>query len=286
MIDSETQNILRDRFNPDNSNLRQYQLHLLAMLKEFDLICRELGLRYWLSCGTLLGAVRHGGFIPWDDDIDVEMPIDDYNKLIKHYKGTRRFIIQTHKNDSMYHIPFAKFRDMDIIINPFDGMDREFKYRGIFIDIFPVEYINHEAAVLSFNFFRFPNRIARSSIARAFRVPIVWLTKQLGFFVVNSCRFLTSKGILKGNEYAIGYGIDGFRWSESKEDIFPLSTIEFEGFKFMAPGNTNAYLTSFYGDYMSLPNLDKVEEMRHIHNFPDCKSHPIVEGESLGGIIK
>jgi lipopolysaccharide cholinephosphotransferase len=68
---------------PDNrldggTPLRQAQLVMLRLLKAFHSICEENGLRYWLDAGTLLGAVRHGGFIPWDDDVDVLMPRDDY----------------------------------------------------------------------------------------------------------------------------------------------------------------------------------------------------------------
>lgn len=82
MIDPKLQAELRAKFNPDGSKLRNYQLYLLQMLKDFDTICNELGVKYWLSSGTLIGAARHGGFIPWDDDIDVEMTKDDYGPLL------------------------------------------------------------------------------------------------------------------------------------------------------------------------------------------------------------
>lgn len=99
MIDSKLQEELRARFNPDGSELRTYQLYLLDMLKDFDQICKNLGLKYWLSSGTLIGAARHGGFIPWDDDIDVEMLKEDYEKLLATFKETDKYIIQSHKND-------------------------------------------------------------------------------------------------------------------------------------------------------------------------------------------
>lgn len=74
---------LRQRFNPEGSKLRQMQLRMLDILTEVDSICKKHGISYWLSSGTLIGALRHDGFIPWDDDLDIEMMRDDYLRLMK-----------------------------------------------------------------------------------------------------------------------------------------------------------------------------------------------------------
>ena len=71
MIDQEIQAKLREKFNPDGSMLRKQQLRMLEILLYIDKVCKENNINYWLSSGTLLGAVRHGGFIPWDDDLDI-----------------------------------------------------------------------------------------------------------------------------------------------------------------------------------------------------------------------
>ena len=71
MIEERIQQQLREKYNPDGSVLRNMQLQLLDILKEFDAICQKHHIPYWLDSGTLIGAVRHGGFVPWDDDVDV-----------------------------------------------------------------------------------------------------------------------------------------------------------------------------------------------------------------------
>ena len=81
MIDPKLQAELRARFNPDGSDLREAQLRMLGLLKFLDDICKKNGLEYWLDSGTLIGAARHGGFIPWDDDVDVCMMKKDADKL-------------------------------------------------------------------------------------------------------------------------------------------------------------------------------------------------------------
>ena len=77
------QDDLRARFNPDGSLLRRQQLRMLDILLEVDKICKKHDIRYWLSSGTLIGAMRHDGFIPWDDDLDIEMLRSDYVRLMK-----------------------------------------------------------------------------------------------------------------------------------------------------------------------------------------------------------
>ncbi|MCS2388708.1 LicD family protein [Bacteroides thetaiotaomicron] len=78
----ETNEELRAKYNPEGSDLRRAQLRMLDMLLYLDKVCKENEITYWLAAGTCLGAVRHGGFIPWDDDIDIFMMENEYKKLI------------------------------------------------------------------------------------------------------------------------------------------------------------------------------------------------------------
>ena len=77
MISQSVHNALRDKYSPYGSPLRRQQMRMLEILLEIDRICKRHGIQYWLSSGTLIGAARHGGFIPWDDDLDIEMMRED-----------------------------------------------------------------------------------------------------------------------------------------------------------------------------------------------------------------
>ena len=83
LINSQTNAELKEKYNPEGSILRQIQLGALDALVEFDSVCKKNNIQYWLDSGTLLGAIRHGGFIPWDDDIDVCVLMRDYKRLLK-----------------------------------------------------------------------------------------------------------------------------------------------------------------------------------------------------------
>lgn len=140
MIDPKLQTELREKFNPDGSNLRNAQLRMLNILKYVDYVCKQNDIPYWLSSGTCLGAVRHGGFIPWDDDVDIEMLEEDYDRLITILENQKsdEFALQTHKLDKNFHYDFAKVRDKNSLIEEVSEIDKQYKYRGYFIDIFPL----------------------------------------------------------------------------------------------------------------------------------------------------
>lgn len=115
----ETQEELREKYNPEGSDLRRMQMKMLDILTEVDKICKKHDIPYWLAGGTLLGAVRHGGFIPWDDDLDIELMREDYLKLIPLLRKElpEKFVVQTNKTDKNYFLTFAKVRDTQSTIS-------------------------------------------------------------------------------------------------------------------------------------------------------------------------
>lgn len=121
-MDSE----LRKRFNPDGSLLRRQQLRMLELLEVIDVICRKHQIPYWLSSGTLIGAARHKGFIPWDDDLDIEMLRSDYLRLLKvlPQELPDNLALQTNETDPNYIFIYGKLRDKDSHLEETNSYDR------------------------------------------------------------------------------------------------------------------------------------------------------------------
>ena len=127
----------------DNEQLRQLQLAEHKMLCDFANICDRHGLTYFLDFGTLLGAVRHHGFIPWDDDVDVTMPIADYKKFLKiaQQELGDEYFLQTSDTDRDFHYSFAKIRKNGTTL--FRKQFSKWKvHQGIWLDVFPLVNVN------------------------------------------------------------------------------------------------------------------------------------------------
>lgn len=254
MIDSAENNKLRERFNPEGSLLRQHQLRMLEMLKYIDQICKKHNIKYWLCSGTLIGAVRHGGFIPWDDDVDIEMLREDYKKFVKVMADEPQidYVLQTHETDKGYFYPYAKLRDLHSKLdekNPFDS----FKFQGVYIDIFIME---HSSSLLL-------SRISAFIHGKMMSIFIKQNTfSELSFFLVHNFLFSIFRYFAKltsRKELRHTFGTYFFKPRYLK-DIFPLTILNFEGSDFYVPKNYHAYLSKIYGDYNMLPNLDGIKK--------------------------
>ena len=261
MIDQETQQRLRERYNPEGSQLRKHQLRMVEMLEYFDKLCREHNIRYWLSSGNCIGVARHGGFIPWDDDIDVEMLREDYLKLEKVFKESDKYVLQTHKNDKGYSTPFAKMRDKNSEIEE-KWEDNLYKHRGIYIDIFQLERAPRTLCYLYVKF-RWVILIPLSGKNNIIAKGLFRTLKKLYYISIPLTRQMF--GWLPKNKLRHTYGsgwIDNIR--DTKE-IFPLQRTKFEDIEVSVPNNLDAYLRNIYGDYMQLPPDDKIQKP-HISN--------------------
>ncbi len=116
---------------------------LLELLSQFDKVCNEYGIKYYVFAGTMLGAIRHNGFIPWDDDVDVFLPRKDYNRLkavMKNHELEAPFFFQSPETDIGYPKGFCRLRNSDTTEIPYDDVAMNCN-RGIFIDIFPIDKV-------------------------------------------------------------------------------------------------------------------------------------------------
>ncbi len=259
MTDSSTidQDALRQKFNPDGSLLRRQQLRMLELLVEVDRICRKHGIRYWLSSGTLIGAARHKGFIPWDDDLDIEMLLPDYKRLMKvlPQELPDTMALQSVDTDPNYFFFYAKVRDRRSHLEESNRYDRVWKERGIYIDIFPFYKQPLWAHILSEktqgHVYKIMNRMGEGDKE-------MWKVRAITRFN----RFLVHpvlKLLCKLSRARETYGL-GIPYHDPRhlEDIFPLTEMEFEGHMFPVPKDTHKVLTLKYGDYMQLPNVDQI----------------------------
>lgn len=249
---------LRARFNPEGSTLRRHQLRMLDLVKELDRICRKHDIPYFLYGGTLLGAIRHNGFIPWDDDLDVALLRHDYLRLLKVLPAElpKDMVLQTNDTDPNYFFFFAKLRDRYSLLEEHCPYDQVFQERGIYIDIFPFERQRLWTHLLAeplqghtFKIFRTTHN--RQSAMRRIRM-ITWVNRHITFPVLRLISRLT-----RGHTLTYSYGIP-FHIIYDERDLFPLTTHDFEGIQLSVPRDSARILRSQYGDFMKLPDLEHV----------------------------
>ncbi len=234
---------------------KEAQKVMFDILCEFDEVCKKHNLTYWLDHGTLLGAVRHKGFIPWDDDLDVTMPREDYEKFlhIAQKELPKNRFLQYKKTDKQCVIYFSKIRDNDSCFIDAWEESRNVKYhQGIYIDIFPLNKIKYHRG----REFFYKNLVFLSKLFYNRYWRIEWITAFL-VRTINKLHNQNGDFVVSGGE-AMHYVIH-----VPEDMIYPLGYIEFEGENFPAPKNIDGYLKSIFGsDYMSLPASEK----RKVHS--------------------
>lgn len=246
-------------YNAEGTELRKLQLKMLDILIIVTDICNKYDLPYWISGGTLLGAKRHGGFIPWDDDIDIELLRKDYRKLLKILPNELPdyLYLQTPKENS-YRLLFSKVRDKNSTIESEEENMASYEYKGIFIDIFSEEFSYR--GLKNFVDFFYGRAFRRYKRGRAFSSFQYFYEYTISLFMLPVGHLLKwlARGICaitKPQNVLHSYGI-GNSTNHNKEYMFPLGQIQFEGRVFSAPKNIDMYLKKQYGDYMSIPSKE------------------------------
>lgn len=251
-------------YNGEGTDLRKAQKRLLEILIEFDRICKKHNIQYFLSGGTCLGAVRHGGFIPWDDDIDIDVWHTDYKKLLKILPKelSNDFFMQTDKTDPSFRRKYMRVVDKNSEVIYKDNSFREnFKHQGLWLDILPlgktisyrvkkkVEYL-YMGSVINLNRYK-DNKI-----------------KKILSFVIYPASLSFIKGINIVSKVAAPqdkichlFGT-GMTPKLKRKNCFPVKPILFEGYEFLGPAKPHEYLIDLYGEsYMVIPPKNK----RQVH---------------------
>jgi lipopolysaccharide cholinephosphotransferase len=224
---------------PAHGTLRKIQLAKANVLFAFDRFCKENGLRYWLHAGTHLGAVRHGGFIPWDDDIDIAMMREDFDQLIKIVSGMPR------NGKIQYHywqkgILKIKYIENDFVLDAVDIFPFHQYYKRT-NNVERDQLINLISKYINSNYYR------KTIIGR--REDNIFYNTAKEIKIVREIIMKNKDPTEDGDIFKIHYDKPIFRY----EWIFPLSTMSFEGRELPVPNNSNNVLESLYGDFLMYP---------------------------------
>lgn len=247
------------------------------LLKVFDAFCKENNIRYFLAYGTLLGAIRYKKFIPWDDDVDLLIPREDYDRMITLFKDDERYRLFAFEKDQNYLFPFAKLCDMTTRKDEF-GYENGMAL-GVDIDLFPLdawdddlEKAKKEAARIGKSMFylglsKLKKADSVNPLKRAVKTGLmIWCKMLGGKHFIREIQKETCKAGQKGNAYvgAKSWCVYGAKGIIPAEAFSEAVDIEFEGETFPAPVGYDTYLTCLYGDY--LPEPPKEKQKTH-HSF-------------------
>jgi lipopolysaccharide cholinephosphotransferase len=270
--------------------LRKLQLTELMMLKEFIRICETYGFRYYVCAGTCLGAVRHGGFIPWDNDIDVAMPREDYKKFLEIAPEviSRDYIVSSYDSSpadklaSVFYSCCMRMFNKNLILEARNVVPPRRTYS--YMDIIPIDGLPDSKWLRAFHarlfliknmcyvFSNFRKIVNQRRIGRPwYKQLIVWFCNRVDVPRL----FDPKKRFAAGNKVLEKYSFYKQRWCghfgtpHGLKDIFPTDffgegvKLKFEDIEVTAPQNYDGYLKSRYGDYMALPSLERRNRRRY-----------------------
>jgi len=257
----------------ERATLQEHHDALYLLLCEFDRVCKKLDIPYFLFAGTLLGAVRHQGFIPWDDDLDILMRREDYTRFMKEAPAIldqERFFLQS---EFSRHWPmfFSKLRlNGTTCLEKYHPKDPQI-HQGVYMDIFPCDNAFSGRLGRAFQFC-----CSKVVIAKGLDAEGYYTKSKLKKLVMLLCRALPRKlfhRLVKGPKKTGKY-LHCFLGGASKmsRSVFPAewlktsAQLSFEKGKFSVPGGYDGVLHILYGDYMQLP---PVEERK-------CKEHALL----------
>lgn len=259
--------IYRLKVNSD-FDLKSYQSCAFGILSEFDRFAKVNNISYYIIGGTLLGAVRHKGFIPWDDDIDIGVPREDYNKLAGLRDSFQKpFVFENYEINKKYIYTFSKLYDSSTTVVEDVGFDFN---RGVWIDIFPIDgafssnfltRIHIKIVGFFIGLFALKSKLDNNFevikfndgfFKRCLKNIIYFIPQGFNYFFVHNIASFNS--IRRSGKAGNILGRYGVKEIVDKSVIFGSDNyVEFEKSFFPAPCSCHEYLESIYGDYMTMP---------------------------------
>lgn len=244
-------------------SLNDMRIIQLDIMDKIDDVCRKNGLSYSLGGGTLLGAVRHKGYIPWDDDIDIMMPRSDYEMFLNIFEGLfPHLVLQHYKNDDTYYFLFAKVYDNRTCLI------EENTVGGVYVDVFPIDGLPHEDRLSDYIHKLYATKEDLIKSTKFYKFKKGHLMR-LKYFIKQLFYPSRSKIIERLDKQFYSYPFESSEYAGAITGIYfekehmPASTfkdyieLDFEGHKYMAIKDYDAYLTKHYGDYMQLPPIEQ-----------------------------
>ena len=250
----------------------------LDMLKAFIAVCDRLSLKYFLVEGTLLGAVRHEGFIPWDDDIDVAMPRVDYERFLQEAPKylPSHYFVQSIYSEPEYYLRFAKLRDSRTTFIE-AALKRKMVNHGVYIDIFPLDYLhdNHYRRFLNkIGLFACDLRIMKLLSFQNTKTSVIKRILKKILSVYAAYKYPKLEQALRAREILSAASNSG-KWVTNygsvygRKEIMPEAwygagvLLNFEGLSARVPIQYDKWLKQIYGDYMQLPPPE--QQVAHHH---------------------
>ena len=256
----------------DRHELTGHQAMLLEMLKDLDAVCRAHSIRYMLFSGTMLGAVRHGGFIPWDDDIDVVMLREEYERFldaVEESLDNKKYYVQR-EFSAHWPMQFSKLRrNGTACMEKYHPRDM-LTHQGVYLDVFPCDNLSANRLVRAFQFLAARAVIAKALHARGYETHSI--VKKC---FMQMCRLLPRKALwrfsVRANDDASAQ-VHTFFGAGSKycKNVFPrewftdTAGMRFEDAVFPVTTHYDAFLRRLYGDYQKMPSEQERKYKQHV----------------------
>jgi len=267
----------------DDQNLQRMQACQLEMLKELKKVCEAHQIPFYLAYGTCLGAKRHHGFIPWDDDIDVFMRVEDVNRLVKlQDQFPPHLFIQTHQREPEYGLLMPRLRNSSTTLIEADHVDRDINH-GVYIDIYPLFYLDENKRRMKIMILKsFLCRLFAYNAPPANKGRLTTFVAKIALRMIPGCikRWIADKLYNElihtpQSKYVTEFPNISVGKCYLDEWFHEPAYQDFEGEQMPLPSDPHAYLSYVYGDYMQLPPEDK-RRVHHQYLFADL-DHPYID---------